>query len=437
MGSFIPCSPAEKKKMLDSLHIDSARELYGDVPESISFPSLSIPCGVSELEAAAKVRNIAFRNKQYDITLRGAGAYDFYIPAIVGRVASKEEFLTAYTPYQAEISQGILQSIFEFQTDICELTGMDVANASVYDGATAAAEACAMYRTATKNKVLVSSSVNPEVINTIATYARASGSDITLIPCDEGITSAPALKQLLSDDVCCVYFQQPNFFGCIEDASLLAETAHSSGVKVIEGINPIAAALISSPRECGADTAVGEGQPLGLPLSFGGPYLGFMATTKADMRRLPGRIVGETTDSNKKRCFVLTLQAREQHIRREKASSNICSNEALCALRAGAYMAAMGPVGLADCAKIASSRAHYFCGELLKFKGAKMKFPENEFFNEFIVSLPNEEKVLNILESNSILGGLPVNGGILWCVTDKQSKNDLDYVIRLIKGVLK
>ena len=351
MGGFLPAGASERAEMLREIGCGSIDELFSPIPQEVRLKGLDIPQGMSELQAQRALRAMAKKNKVFDTIFRGAGAYRHYIPAVVGSVTGKEEFLTAYTPYQAEISQGVLQSIFEYQTMICELTGMEVSNASVYDGATAAAEAAAMCRERGRERVLVSSAAHPEVIETMRTYCFGCGMELTLIPERGGRTDLRALGGLLGADVACVYLQQPSFFGSIEDAEEAANLAHAAGAKLILGCNPIALGLLRTPAECGADIAVGEGQPLGIPLSFGGPYLGFMACTGKLMRRLPGRIVGETTDGKGERAFVLTLQAREQHIRREKASSNICSNQALCAMRAAVYLSAMGPGGLRQVAE--------------------------------------------------------------------------------------
>ncbi|MBQ9856416.1 MAG: aminomethyl-transferring glycine dehydrogenase subunit GcvPA [Clostridia bacterium] len=348
-----------------------------------------------------------------------------YIPA-------KEEFLTAYTPYQAEMSQGILQSIFEYQTDICLLTGMDVSNASVYDGASAAAEAAAMCRDRNRRVTLVSACAHPDAVNTIRTYSYGTNDEMIVIPEKDGKTDIEALKGLLNSSVASVYVQQPNFYGLFEDAEAIAALAHEAGAMMILGVNPIALGVMKTPRDMGADIAVGEAQPLGMPLSYGGPYLGFMATTSKYMRKLPGRIVGQTEDANGERAFVLSLQAREQHIRREKASSNICSNQALCALTAGLYLSAMGPEGLKKAAVNSMSKAHYLAGELCKIPGVQMLY-SGEYFHEFVTTLPNAEKVLSALEANGILGGLPVEGGVLWCATEKASKAELDRAAAIVK----
>ncbi|MBQ6892065.1 MAG: aminomethyl-transferring glycine dehydrogenase subunit GcvPA, partial [Clostridia bacterium] len=333
MGSYVPSTQEQRQQMLQAIGLKDFRDLYRDVPESMYLDHpLDLPEGQSELEVSRALNGMARKNKVYDAILRGAGAYDHYIPSIVKYIPAKEEFLTAYTPYQAEMSQGVLQSIFEYQTEICELTGMDVSNASVYDGATAAAEACAMARDRKRRLTLVSGAAHPDVINTIRTYSYGTNDEVKVIPVKDGKTDMEALKAMLTPEVSAVYVQQPNFYGLFEDAEAMAAPVHEAGALYILGVNPIALGIMKTPRDCGADIAVGEGQPLGLPIAYGGPYLGFMATTTKNMRKLPGRIVGETTDDNGTRAYVLSLQAREQHIRREKAGSNICSNEALCAL---------------------------------------------------------------------------------------------------------
>ena len=377
---------------------------------------------------------MAAKNHVFPVVLRGAGAYDHYIPSIVKYVPAKEEFLTAYTPYQAEMSQGILQSIFEYQSIICELTGMDVSNASVYDGATAAAEAAAMCRDRKRKVTLVSATTNPEVINTIRTYCYGTGDEMKIVPAKDGKTDMAALKEMLAADTASFYVQQPNFFGQFEEAEELGKLVHEAGAMYVMGCNPIALAIMKTPAECGADVAVGEAQPLGMPLSFGGPYLGYMATTNKHLRKLPGRIVGETVDTEGRRAFCLALQAREQHIRREKASSNICSNQALCALTAGVYVSAMGPVGMAQAAKQSMAKAHYLAKELCKIPGVTMKFT-GEFFHEFVVEMPKVEEVLKALENADILGGLQIEEGVLWCATEKVTKADLDRTVAIVKEV--
>lgn len=437
MASFIPSTAQERMEMLHAVGLEDYRDLYRDVPAEMYLEdgALNIPSGLSELEVSRAVSAIAGKNRVFSTVLRGAGAYDHYIPSIVKYIPAKEEFLTAYTPYQAEMSQGLLQSIFEYQTCICELTGMDVSNASVYDGATAAAEAAAMCRDRKRRVTIVSAAAHPDTINTIRTYCYGTGDEMLLVPVKDGKTDLEALKGLLTTDVASVYIQQPNFFGQFEDCEAIAEAVHANGSLYILGCNPIALGIMKSPRDMGADIAVGEAQPLGMPLSYGGPYLGFMATTDKLMRKLPGRIVGQTVDAKGERAFVLSLQAREQHIRREKASSNICSNQALCALTAGLYLAAMGPEGLAQAARQSMSKAHYLAVRLCEIPGVSLAY-SGEFFHEFVTVLPKAHEVLAALEQADILGGLPIEGGVLWCATEKISKAQLDQAVAIVKEVL-
>ncbi len=436
MGSYVPSTQEQRQEMLQAIGLKDFRDLYRDVPESMYLDHpLDLPAGQSELEVSRALNAMARKNKVYDAILRGAGAYDHYIPSIVKYIPAKEEFLTAYTPYQAEMSQGVLQSIFEYQTEICELTGMDVSNASVYDGATAAAEACAMARDRKRRLTLISGAAHPDVINTVRTYGYGTNDEIRIIPVKDGKTDIEALRAMLTPEVSAVYVQQPNFYGLFEDAEAMAAAVHEAGALYILGVNPIALGIMKTPRDMGADIAVGEGQPLGLPLGYGGPYLGFMATTTKLMRKLPGRIVGETTDDAGNRAYVLSLQAREQHIRREKAGSNICSNEALCALTAGVYLAAMGPEGLKEVAESAMAKAHYLCRELCMLPGVKLRY-EGAFFHEFLLDMPKADEVLAALDEKNILGGLPYEGGVLWCATEKVSKATLDEVVAIVKGVL-
>lgn len=435
MGSFLPNSKQEQQDMLKEIGFDSFDALFAHIPEEVKLKELNLPSGVSEMEAEAMMEEMAEKNKTFKHIFRGAGAYNHYIPAIVGSVAGKEEFVTAYTPYQAEISQGILQSIFEYQTMICELTGMDASNASVYDGATAAAEAAAMCKERKREVVFVSATTNPEVIQVIRTYCYGSNTDVVIVEEKDGVTDTEALKNALNERSACFYVQQPNYYGNFEDADLLGAITHEAGAKFIMGCNPIALAIMKTPAECGADIAVGEGQPLGLGMAFGGPYLGFMAAGAKMVRKLPGRIVGETVDREGKRAYVLTLQAREQHIRREKASSNICSNQALCALTAGVYLSAMGEEGMKQAANLCLSKAHYLKEQLCE-SGLKAKYNQ-PFFHEFVTTSEVEaEKILTALEEKGILGGLPLNEyDILWCATEKNTKAEMDQAAAIVKEV--
>ena len=437
MASYIPSTQEERLEMLKVVGLNDYNDLYKDVPAAMLLKDgdLNIPEGMSELEVGRAVAAMAAKNKVFSTVLRGAGAYDHYIPSIVKYIPAKEEFLTAYTPYQAEMSQGILQSIFEYQTMICEITGMDVSNASVYDGATAAAEAAGMCRDRKRKVTLISGAAHPDTINVVRTYCYGTGDELKVIPVKDGKTDIEALKAMLSKDVASVYIQQPNFNGLFEDADLIGEVTHEAGAMYVMGVNPMYLAIGKTPKDCGADIAVGDGQPLGMPLSYGGPYVGFMATLNKHMRKLPGRIIGETVDDKGERCYCLALQAREQHIRREKASSNICSNQALCAMTAAVYMGAMGPQGMAQAAKQSMAKAHYLAAELCKIPGVSMKY-EGAFFHEFVVEMPKVEEVMAALEKADILGGLPVEGGVLWCATEKATKAVLDQTVAIVKEVL-
>ena len=437
MGDYLSSTASQRQEMLKEIGLSSMEELYAQVPGPLILQNgPDLPEGKAELEVHEIVRQMADKNHVFPVIFRGAGAYRHYIPAIVDTVVTKETFLTAYTPYQAEISQGILQSIFEYQTMICELTGMSASNASVYDGATAAAEAVAMCRERKRTKALISAAAHPDVIETVRTYCWSAGSEMELIPVKDGRTDLSALENMLDETTACVYIAQPNYYGILEETEKAGEIAHAKGAKYIMGVNPIAASILKTPGECGADVAVGEGQPLGLHLGFGGPYLGFMAAASAMIRKLPGRIVGETVDAKGNRAYVLTLQAREQHIRREKASSNICSNQALCAMAASVYMTSMGPGGMQEAAYQCMSKAHYLARELEKI-GFSPAY-DGEFFHEFVTKSPVDvQTLMEHLEENGILGGLPTPSGILWCTTEMNRKEDMDRLIRLIREVVK
>jgi glycine dehydrogenase subunit 1 len=436
MGSYVPKNPSECEQMLHEIGIKTVDELFAQIPDEIKVAHLNLPEGMSELEVGRYVSRMAGKNIQFRTVFRGAGAYRHYIPSIVRSITGKEEFVTAYTPYQAEISQGILQSIFEFQTMICRLTGMDVANASVYDGASAAAESVAMCVERKRTKMLVSASAHPMTIRTMQTYCNGSGVQLAVIPANGGVTDGEALKNALDDTTAGFYVQQPNYYGLIEDAEALGQTTREAGAKYVMGVNPISLGIMKTPAEQGADIAVGEGQPLGIPLSFGGPYLGFMACTTAMMRRLPGRIVGETVDAGGRRAFVLTLQAREQHIRREKASSNVCSNQALCAMTAAVYLAAMGPDGIRSAATQCLSKARYAASKITGVPGFGLRY-ERRFFHEFVTECPggNTSAVLAALEKEGILGGYPVDGGLLWCVTEMNTREEIDELTEILLNV--
>lgn len=438
MGSYVPHTAEQRAQMLETIGVKSLDDLYKAVPQQMLIgDDLKLQEGLSELEVREKVTAMAEMNKVYKTVLRGAGAYRHFIPSVVKSVTSREELVTCYTPYQAEISQGVLQGVFEFQTMICELTGMDVSNASHYDGGTAAAETIPMCKDRKRTKAYVSATVHPQVIETIKTYCFASNTEVFVVPEKDGRTDAAALEAALGDDAACFILQQPNYYGLMEDATAIGEIVHGKGAKYVMSINMTASAIMKTPRECGADIVVADGQPLGLDTAFGGPYLGIMATTSAMTRKLPGRIVGETKDVDGQTGYVLTLSAREQHIRREKASSNICSNQALCAFTAGVYMAAMGTPGMQQCARLCMSKAHYFANELGKI-GLKLKY-DGEFFHEFVTEVADADtrkRILDALDAEGILGGAELEDGILWCVTELVSRETLDKAVAIVKEVL-
>ena len=436
MGTFVPNTDTQQQEMLRSIGIEHLDHLYAPVPEEVRLKNpLDIPEGMSEMEVLREMSGIASENVIYPTVFRGAGAYRHYIPAIVNSVLSNETLQTAYTPYQAEISQGVLQSIFEYQTMICDLTGMDVSNASVYDGGTAAGEAVAMCRGRKASRALVSACIQPSAMKVIETYCFGNGMELIVIPEKDGVTDTEALKGLMTADTCCVMIQHPNYYGNLEDAGTIGEIAHTvKNCRFVMSVNPMTLGVLKTPREYGADVAIGDGQPLGLPLAFGGPYLGFMASIDALKRSLPGRIVGQTVDRNGKTGYVLTLQAREQHIRREKASSNICSNQALCALGVGVYLSAMGNEGLKNVALQSYSKAHYMADRM---KEIGFEIEHDGFFHEFVTRSDLDiHVILRALDEKGILGGLPLGEGrLLWCCTEMNTKKEIDQVIDILKEV--
>lgn len=435
MGSYVPSTQAQREQMLRAVGLENIMDLYRDVPEQMLLRKpLNIPDGMSELEAARAVFAMAAENRTYATVLRGAGAYDHYIPSIVKYIPAKEEFLTAYTPYQAEMSQGMLQGIFEWQTVICNLTGMDAANASVYDGATAAAESLLMLRDSKrKNKILYSAGLHPDVIGTVKTYGHCHGLELVEIGLNEnGITDIDCLKANLEGSAGFIA-AQPNYFGCIENMDEISTLVHGAKALLVSYVNPISLGAVKRPADYGADIAVGDAQPLGIPMCFGGPYAGFMAAGGKLIRNLPGRIVGETVDADGNRVFVLTLQAREQHIRREKASSNICSNQMLCAIMATMYACTMGPCGMKEVAEANIAKAHYLAQKLTELPGFKLRF-NTPFFNEFVIDseIPADEISTALKDAGIVSGLVLADGGMLWCATEMTTKEDIDYLIEML-----
>ena len=420
--------------MLEKSGVDSLDGLYAQIPESIRFKGeYDLPSEMSEMEVRALFQRLADENQQLTC-FAGFGAYDHYTPSVIPNLLSRSEFLTSYTPYQAEISQGTLHYIFEYQSMMAELTGMDISNASMYDGATATAEAMMMAVAAGKkvNKVLVSEGINPKTMDVVRTYALHKGIDVVAVPLKDGVTDLDAVRQNLSGGgVAGVIVQQPNVFGVIEDFSGFADACHEQ--KALFVVNSVAAdlALLKTPAEWGADIAVGDAQSLGIPLQFGGPYLGYMCTTEKLMRKMPGCIVGMTRDNRGQRAFVLTLQAREQHIRRQKATSNICSNQSLMALFVTVYLSLMGKEGLKEAANLSYAGAHYLCQRLTETGRFRLAF-DKPFFNEFFVRYDGDADALyqRFIDAG-MLGGVRYEDGFIFAVTEKRTKQEIDNLVKI------
>ncbi len=435
---YTPNSATVVRKMLQDIGLGSMAELYADIPDALKLSRpLQLGDGLTEMSLRGHLKTMAARNISVEDMpcFLGAGAYDHYIPAVLEQMLQRSEFYTAYTPYQPEISQGILQSIFEYQSLICELTGMEVANASMYDGASALAEAgiiaCSVTR---KLRVIVSETIHPEYLQTMKTYAKSGHMEIVTAPAKDGVTDAEALLPLIDGQIAALVVQQPNFFGNLEEIGRLEQAVHAQKGMLIMAVDPISLGILKSPAEWGVDIVAGEGQSLGNPLSFGGPYLGFMAVSEKNMRKMPGRIVGQSLDSDGKRSFVLTLQAREQHIRREKANSNICSNEALNALTASIYLTVIGPQGLRKIALRSHQLALYARDNLLK-RGFKIKY-DQPFFREFIVSCPDPAAIDEKLLQHGIIGGYELQDGLMLAFTEKRTQSEIDRLIAVLGGEL-
>ncbi len=440
---YIPNTDADRRIMLEKIGAGDIEDLLSPVPENLRFKgSLDLPKAISEMELLAEIEGISRHNKSDLINFSGGGVYDHFIPAAVGAIASRPEFVTAYTPYQAEVSQGTLQVIYEFQTHICRLTGMDVANASMYDGASAMAEAANLSMSKTRrSKVIVSDTVNPLFRNVMKTYLSGREIDILTVPGNHGITDFNRLNDAVDDSVSCVIMAQPNFFGLLEDIEQASEMIHKAGGHLVVVIDPISAVLLKSPGDCGADIAVGEGQPLGIPLNFGGPLLGFFSCKIDLVRQMPGRIVARTEDVDGKTGFVLTLQTREQHIRRDRATSNICTNQALCATMATVYMSLMGKHGLKQVALLCLEKAHRTAEKISALDGFELRF-SGEFIREFAVKTPlNAGEVIDrLIAKNSILSGINLgrfytgmDDSLLITVTEKRTEAEIDIFIDALK----
>ncbi|MEK6679613.1 MAG: aminomethyl-transferring glycine dehydrogenase subunit GcvPA [Nitrospirota bacterium] len=439
---YVPNTDKDKKEMLRTIGVDAIEKLLKDIPQEIRLKKeLNLPNPLSEIELKKEMLSLSERNADllHHTSFLGAGAYDHYIPSVVEHLVSRSEFYTAYTPYQAEASQGMLQSIYEFQSMICELTGMDVANASMYDGASATAEAAMMALRITKRKeVVVSRALHPNYRTVLKTYIQGIGISIKEISIKNGVTDVDALS--ISDNTAAVIIQQPNFFGCIEELSAINTITKKFGAIFIASVDPISMGILKSPGELGADIVVGEGQSLGNSLSFGGPYLGFFAARKEYVRQMPGRLVGATVDAHGEKAYCLTLQTREQHIKRERATSNICTNQALCALAATVYLSVIGKEGLRKVAELCLQKTHYTQREITKIKGFASPFPA-PFFKEFVIKTPMpSEKILKGLLAEKIIGGVDIGNyypelkdHLLICVTEKRTREEIERLVELLK----
>ncbi|HHT9109910.1 MAG TPA: aminomethyl-transferring glycine dehydrogenase subunit GcvPA [Candidatus Brocadiaceae bacterium] len=438
---YIPNTERDKELMMKEMGVSSFDALLSDIPESLRKFSLSLPPGLSEPQVLKVLKDLSNNNTNTEkyISFLGAGAYEHYIPTVVDHLASRGEFFTCYTPYQPEVSQGTLQVIYEFQTLMCELTGMDVANASMYDGSTALAEAALLsLRLKEKNKIICSRAIHPEYRQVIRTYLEGLHTEIVEIDTPEGTTDIGQLEKAVDDRTAAVLVQNPNFFGSIEDMEAISIIIHKYDTLFIACVNPISLGVLKPPGEYNADIAVGEAQVLGNYLNYGGPYLGFFTVKKDLLRKMPGRIAGETVDSKGNRCFVLTLQAREQHIRREKATSNICTNQALLALRACIYLCALGKKGMSELANLNVQKSHYAFERLCTLDLIEPKF-QKPFFNEFVLKSKDGfrmNKAVEHLLKKGIIGGLEISGWypelsdcLLLCVTETKTRESIERLV--------
>ncbi|MQG00874.1 MAG: aminomethyl-transferring glycine dehydrogenase subunit GcvPA [SAR202 cluster bacterium] len=432
---FTPNTEEHRKKMLDAIGMDSVEDLFADIPEKVRNPDLNLPKAMSELDLRAFASELSSRNAsagEYTSFL-GAGSYWHHIPAVVSSIASRGEFMTAYTPYQPEVSQGTLQVAYEFQSMICQLTGMDVANAGMYDGSTSLAEAALMAcRVTRKNKVAILDSTSPLYTDVLDTYVQAPGIALELVK---------AHNISLGEDTACLIVQQPNFFGYLEDMQMLSNIAHDAGALLVVSVDPVSLGMFNPPSEYGADIVVAEGQGIGVPMSYGGPYVGIFACRQEFVRQMPGRIVGKTLDTHEKEAYVLTLQAREQHIRREHATSNICTSVALISLMSTVYLACMGRQGMRKVAELCYHKAHYAASLIESIPGFSIVESGNGvFFREFTVRCPiPPEEINQLLLEKDIIGGLDVSNyvenGLLLCVTEMNSREDIENLAETLRKI--
>lgn len=444
-NQYLPNTPEQRRQMLEAIGVATIEELFNYIPEKLHLKGpLNLPPSLAEADLVAHMEKLAEKNQTGLVSFLGGGVYDHFSPTAIDHVLSRSEFYTAYTPYQPEVSQGTLQAIFEYQSMICQLTGADAANASLYDGATALAEAAILALNATrKNKLLVAESIHPSYRRVLATYMEDLGVEIIEVPLAGGRLAPEALEELLSDEIAALLVQSPNFFGIVEDLPALGKLmAGYKGLFVVAS-DPLSLGLLAGPISLGADVVVGEGQGLGLSQSYGGPLLGFMGVTEKLVRRMPGRVVGQTSDGQGRRGFVLTLQTREQHIRREKATSNICSNQALCALAASVYMSLMGPEGIKEVGRLSLLKAAFAREQLAAVPGVELPFA-GPFFKEFVLALPKPAAgVISLMAAKGYLAGIDLGrfypqyaNYLLVAVTEKRSKEEILGYAAALKEVL-
>lgn len=440
---YIPNTDDDRRAMLDKINVKDINELFSNIPKELRLKKeLNIPA-LSEMELLHDIQSLAKENNTELTCFAGGGIYDHFIPSAINNIASRPEFVTAYTPYQPEVAQGTLQVIYEFQTHICRLTGMDIANASMYDGASATAEAIILSsRVTRRNKAILSETVNPLYREVIQTYLSGHDIELITVPLKDGLTDFNRMTDLIDESTACVLLGQPNFFGYIEDVQIAAELIHKVGGKMIMSINPISQAILTTPAESGADIVVGEGQPLGLPISFGGPLLGFFAVKKDLARQIPGRIAGRTKDVDGKDGFVLTLQTREQHIRREKATSNICTNQALCATIASVYCSLLGKTGLKKVALLSLENAHNTAEKIFELDGYEPYF-NNPYIHEFAVKtpIPAQDIILKLVK-DGILPGIDagrwyskMDNCLIIATTEKRTDEDINKLINGLESI--
>jgi glycine dehydrogenase subunit 1 len=446
--SYVINTPADRQAMLARIGVAAVGDLFKNIPAEVRLDRpLDVPQPLSEIELTRRVQELAGCNQSAEdaVCFLGGGAYDHFIPAVVDAIAGRSEFYTAYTPYQAEASQGSLQAFFEFQTLICQLTGMDVANASLYEGGSSVAEAVlmAMGVTGRLGKVVIAGSVHPEYRRTLATYLANLEPRIETLPTPNGFLDPDDLKKAVDDQTCAVVVQHPNFFGCLEEVEALAAIAQARGALFIVSFDPISLGVLKRPGQYGADIAVAEGQCLGNPLGYGGPYLGLLTCREKFVRKMPGRLVGQTVDRQGKRCWVLTLQTREQHIRREKATSNICTNQGLLALRATVYLAALGPQGLKETAELCARKAHYAAQQLTRLPGVSLRF-DRPFFKEFTLKVPATipDLLAQMLKAGYHAGlhlgrwSPELDNCLSVAVTEKRSRGEIDGLVAALARCL-